>query len=77
MNFNIEYEQEEDERWLAELFELPGVLAYGNTPDEVLIKLEALILRVLAERDDLKPEYDLNNLRVRKIGLGRKYGKTC
>lgn len=72
MNFNIEYEQEEDGRWLAEVIGLPGVLAYGNTPDEAMIKAEALSFRVLAEEDDLKPEYDLNNLRIRKMGLERK-----
>lgn len=77
MNFNIEYEQEEDGRWLAKVVGLPGVLAYGNTPDGVMVKVEALALRVLAEKDDLRPEYDLNNLRVRKLGLGRKRGKTC
>lgn len=50
MNFNIEYEQEEDGRWLAEVAGLPGVLAYGNTPDEAMLKAEALALRVLAEK---------------------------
>ena len=72
MNFNIEYEREEDGRWLAEVIGLPGVLAYGNTPDEAMTKAEALALKVLAEGDDLRPEYDLNNLRMRKIGLERK-----
>jgi hypothetical protein len=38
---------------------LPGVLAYGNTPDEVIVKSEALALRALTERNDLRPEYDL------------------
>ena len=50
MNFEIEYEQEEDGRWLAEVPKLPGVLAYGTTPDEAMAKAEALALRVLAER---------------------------
>ena len=50
MNFSIEYEQEEDGRWLAEVPQLPGVLAYGATPDEAMAKVEALALRVLAER---------------------------
>jgi len=50
MNLNIEYEQEEDGRWLAEVTGLTGVLAYGNTPDEAMIKAEALALRVLAEK---------------------------
>ena len=50
MNVSIEYEQEEDGRWLAEVPQLPGVLAYGATPDEAMAKVEALALRVLAER---------------------------
>lgn len=49
MNFSIEYEQEEDGRWLAEAIGLPGVLTYGNTPGEAMVKAEALALRVLAE----------------------------
>ena len=50
MKFSIEYEQEEDGRWLAEVPQLPGVLAYGATLDEALTKTEALALRVLAEQ---------------------------
>jgi predicted RNase H-like HicB family nuclease len=50
MNFTIEHEQEEDGRWLAEVPELPGVLAYGATADEAMGKAEVLALRVLAER---------------------------
>lgn len=50
MNINIEYEREEDGRWLAEVSELPGVLAYGASPEEAMARAEALALRVLAER---------------------------
>jgi len=50
MNFNIECEQEEDGRWIAEATGLPGVLAYGQTRDEAMTKAETLALRVLAER---------------------------
>ncbi len=50
MNFNIEYEQEQDGRWLAEVTGLPGVLAYGQTREEAMAKAETLALRVLAER---------------------------
>jgi len=50
MHFTIEHEREEDGRWLAEVPELPGVLAYGASPDEALAKAEVLALRVLAER---------------------------
>jgi predicted RNase H-like HicB family nuclease len=50
MNFTIEHEREEDGRWLAEVPELPGVLAYGATAHEAMAKAEVLALRVLAER---------------------------
>ena len=50
MKFSIEYERETDGRWLAEIRELPGVLAYGSTADEAMGKAEILALRVLAER---------------------------
>lgn len=50
MNFHIEYELEEDGRWLAEVPELPGVMAYGASVDEAMSRAEVLALRVLAER---------------------------
>ena len=50
MQFTIEHEREEDGRWLAEVPELPGVLAYGATADEAMAKAEVLALRVVAER---------------------------
>lgn len=50
MNFTIEQEQESDGRWLAEVLELPGVLAYGVTSLEAVSKAEVLALRVIAER---------------------------
>jgi len=50
MIFTVEYEREEDGRWLAEVLELPGVLAYAQTSDEALAKAQALALRVLADR---------------------------
>jgi predicted RNase H-like HicB family nuclease len=50
MTFKVEVEQEDDGRWLAEVVELPGVLAYGATPDEARAKVQALALRVLADR---------------------------
>lgn len=43
-------EQEDDGRWLAEVVELPGVLAYGATREVALSKVQALALRVIAER---------------------------
>jgi len=50
MKFKIESEQEEDGRWLAEVLNLPGVLAYGRTREEAIVKVQALGLRVLADR---------------------------
>ena len=50
MNFTIETEREEDGRWIAEVPELPGALAYGDTREGAMVKVEALALRVLAER---------------------------
>ena len=59
MKFTIEHEREEDGRWLAEVPELPGVLAYGTTADEAMAKAEVLALRVIAERlenNEAKPQ---------------------
>jgi predicted RNase H-like HicB family nuclease len=50
MNFTLECEREEDGRWLAEVPELPGVLAYGASSEEAMAKAEVLALRVLADR---------------------------
>ena len=50
MTFDIEFEQEEDGRWIAEIPDIPGVLAYGVTPLQAGAKVKALALRVLAER---------------------------
>ena len=50
MTFTVEHEQEEDGRWLAEILELPGVLAYGDTPRQAVSRVQALALRVLADR---------------------------
>ena len=46
----IETEREEDGRWLAEVTALPGVLAYGTTDAEARSKVQALALRVIADR---------------------------
>jgi predicted RNase H-like HicB family nuclease len=50
MNFIVETEQENDGRWIAEVLELPGVLAYGQTAGEARARVQALALRVIAER---------------------------
>jgi predicted RNase H-like HicB family nuclease len=50
MKFLVEIEKEEDGRWIAEVPELPGVMAYGQTSAEATGKAQALALRVIAER---------------------------
>ena len=50
MHFTLEYEQEDDGRWLAEVLELPGVLSYGKTREEAIARAQALALRVVADR---------------------------
>jgi predicted RNase H-like HicB family nuclease len=49
--FVIVFEQEEDGRWIAEVPDLPGVLAYGSTREEAQAKAKALAQEVLAERN--------------------------
>lgn len=46
----VESEQEEDGRWIAEVRDLPGVLAYGASRAEAIVRAESLALRVLADR---------------------------
>jgi predicted RNase H-like HicB family nuclease len=47
---SIELERETDGRWIAEVVELPGVLAYGASRDEAIVRAQALALRVVADR---------------------------
>lgn len=59
MNLKIEIEQEEDGRFIADVIDFPGVLAYGNTRQEAVAKVQALALRVLAdklEHGEVKPD---------------------
>ena len=50
MEFEIVFDREEDGRWIAEIEALPGVLAYGASKQEAQSKVEALALRVIADR---------------------------
>jgi predicted RNase H-like HicB family nuclease len=52
VTFPIELDRESDGRWLAEVPTLPGVLCYGRSRDEAVAKVQALALRVIAERLD-------------------------
>jgi predicted RNase H-like HicB family nuclease len=46
----LELDREEDGRYIAEVPDLPGVLAYGATEAEATARAQALALRVLADR---------------------------
>ena len=50
MELLIEFEQEEDGRWIADIPSLPGVMAYGATRKDAESKVEAIALRVIADR---------------------------
>ena len=50
ITLKVEVEQEDDGRWLAEVVDLPGVLAYGDTQQDAFARVQALALRVIAER---------------------------
>jgi predicted RNase H-like HicB family nuclease len=55
----IEIEREQDGRWIGEVPELPGVMAYGATEAEVRVKTAALALRVIADRIEHGDRYRL------------------
>lgn len=50
VTFTIELEREDDGRWLAEVPALSGVMCYGADRDEAVVRVQALALRVIAER---------------------------
>ena len=63
MNLRIDLEQEEDGRWVAEVVDLSGVMAYGKDRKQALALVQALALRVLADRlEHGEAEPDLINV---------------
>jgi predicted RNase H-like HicB family nuclease len=52
----IDIEREEDGRWIAEVHDLPGVLAYGETREEAITKVQSLALRVIAAKTEQRPK---------------------
>jgi predicted RNase H-like HicB family nuclease len=50
MRFEVEFDREDDGRWIAEIVNLPGAMAYGATREEALAAVEAIALRALADR---------------------------
>ena len=50
MNYRIEFDREEDDRWIAEIVELPGVMAYGESKEDAESKVQAIALRTIADQ---------------------------
>lgn len=50
MRYRVEVERETDGRWLAEVVDLPGAMAYGDTREAAVAAAEALALRIIADR---------------------------
>ena len=46
----IDMEREEDGRWIAEVPEHPGVMVYGENRDKAIARVEALALKIIADR---------------------------
>ena len=58
----VEIEREADGRWLAEIVAIPGAMAYGSDRQEAIDKVEALVLRILADRLEHGEEADVADL---------------
>lgn len=50
VNLTVELEEETDGRWIAEVPELPGVMAYGDDPSEAYRHVYSLAFMVLADK---------------------------
>jgi predicted RNase H-like HicB family nuclease len=51
-SFKIEFDREEDGRWIASIPELPGVMVYGDSKQDAEVKVTVLALRVIADRTE-------------------------
>ena len=56
MVLKVEFDREEDGRWIADIPQLPGVMVYGRTKKEALAKVQRLALEVLAEEMEERQE---------------------
>lgn len=52
VTLRVEFEREADGRWIADIPDLPGVMTYGRTREEACARVQALALRVIADRLD-------------------------
>jgi predicted RNase H-like HicB family nuclease len=46
----VDLDQEDDDRWIASVPDAPGVMAYGQTREEAIARVQVLAFRVLAEQ---------------------------
>lgn len=58
LKLEVEFDREEDGRWIAEVVDLPGVMVYGATMTEAFGAAKALALRVLADRMEAGEDLD-------------------
>jgi predicted RNase H-like HicB family nuclease len=57
--YRVVFDREEDGRWIAEVPALPGVMVYGSSKQEALLRVQALAYRVIADR--IEDEKKLQN----------------
>jgi predicted RNase H-like HicB family nuclease len=57
---DVEVDRELDGRWIAEVTDVPGALAYGTTQNEAIAAAKAIAMRELQiRRDDLQSSSDV------------------
>lgn len=66
MRLVIETEQENDGRWIAEIPQVPGALAYGKTREEAVNKAYAIALRSVADDVEHSNEAPPNSISVER-----------
>lgn len=62
MRFTVETELESDGRWIAEIPQVPGALAYGKTKEEATNKAYAIALRSIADDVEHSQEEPPNSI---------------
>ena len=64
MSYRIEFEREDDGRWIADIPELPGVMAYGSSKREAESKVQAMLEHIEWLDDIDAAESTLENIRT-------------
>jgi len=66
LRFIIEIERETDGRWIAEISQVPGALAYGKTREEAVNKAYAIALRSVADDVEHSKDEPPNSISVER-----------